>query len=108
MTDFRDREKGEEAKFAFAEEKKFQARAMRNRKLGKWAGELMGMSLAEAGQYGETLLDIEVREQGDKGVFKRIRSDFDRHRVDKSDHQIRHMMDRLLEEALNKLGVKPD
>ena len=42
MTDFKDRERGEEAKFAFDEENAFKIAARRNRLVGEWAAGLMG------------------------------------------------------------------
>ena len=48
MTDFKDRERAEEAKFAHDEEMHFRITARRNRLLGTWAAELMKLSAVEA------------------------------------------------------------
>ena len=47
MTTFDDRERAEEAKFAHDEEMMFRIHARRNRLLGQWAAERMGLSAAE-------------------------------------------------------------
>lgn len=47
MTDFKDRERGEEAKFAFDEENAFKIAARRNRLLGEWAAGLMNLTEEE-------------------------------------------------------------
>ena len=47
MTTFQDRERGEEAHFAHDEEMHFRVTARRNRLLGHWAAERMGLSAAE-------------------------------------------------------------
>ena len=44
MSGFSDREKGQEAKFALDSELRFKAEARRNRLLGMWAAEHMGLS----------------------------------------------------------------
>ena len=49
MTDFKDRERAEEAKFAMDGETAFRVAARRNRLLGEWAAGLMGLTAEEAG-----------------------------------------------------------
>ena len=44
MSQFEDRQKGQEAKYAFDAEKKFKAEARRNKLLGLWAAEKLGIS----------------------------------------------------------------
>ena len=51
MTDFKDRERGEEAKFAFDEENAFKIAARRNRLVGEWAAGLMGLTDEETDAY---------------------------------------------------------
>ena len=53
MTTFDDREKGFESKFAHDQELEFKATARRNRLIGRWAGELMGLQ-------GENLDEYEI------------------------------------------------
>ena len=59
MSQFEDRQKGQEAKFAFDAEKKFKAEARRNKLLGLWAAELLSLS----GEAAETY-EIDVRRSG--------------------------------------------
>ena len=47
MTSFKDRERGEEAKYAFDEETAFKVAARRNRLLGEWAADLMNLTEEE-------------------------------------------------------------
>jgi hypothetical protein len=53
MTTFEDREKGYERKFAHDQELKFRATARRNKMLGLWAAEQLGLSGEEAQAYAE-------------------------------------------------------
>ena len=56
MTDFNDRERAEEAKFAHDEEMHFRIQARRNRLLGQWAAERMGLSAVEAEAYAKSVV----------------------------------------------------
>ena len=51
MTSFNDRERGEEAKYAFDEETAFKIAARANRLVGEWAAGLMGLTAEEAFDY---------------------------------------------------------
>ena len=51
MTDFTDRRKGEEAKYAMDEETAFRVAARRNRLLGEWAAGLMDLTAEETEAY---------------------------------------------------------
>ena len=47
MTDFSDRQKGEETKYAMDEETAFRIAARANKLLGQWAAEKMGLTAEE-------------------------------------------------------------
>ena len=97
------REKGFESKFAHDEEVQFRAHARRNKLLGLWAAEKLGLAGAEAEAYAKTVIKADVEEAGDQDVFRRIRADFDAKNVQQSDHQIRRHMDELLSVALEQI-----
>src|ERR1041385_9197561 len=103
MTTFKDIEKSFEAKFAHDEELKFRARARRNRMLGQWAAQKLGLSDAQAAEYANDLVMADVDQPGTDAVFKRIRADFDAQNVPQSDRQIRSMMDELLASVMERL-----
>jgi hypothetical protein len=56
MTTFSERERGEEAHFAHDEEMQFRITARRNRLLGQWAAERMGLSAAETDAYAKSVV----------------------------------------------------
>jgi len=103
MTNFDDRERGFERKFAHDEELKFKATARRNRLLGLWAAEQMGLSGDEAQTYAREVIKADLSEPGEEDVFRKIRADFDAKGVSQSDHQIRRRMTELLAEAVNQI-----
>ena len=63
MTSFSDREKSFEKKFAMDEELKFRSEARRNKMLGQWAAEKLGLSGAAVDDYVKIRRDLD-----DKGV----------------------------------------
>ncbi len=103
-TTFDKREEDFEKKFAHDEELRFKAIARRNKLLGQWAAEKLGLTGAEAEAYAKDVVMAELAE-GDHDVFKKIRRDFDAKGVAQSDHQIRRTMDQLLEQAIAQIKV---
>jgi hypothetical protein len=103
MTTFDKREEGFERKFALDEEMKFRATARRNKLLGQWAAEKLGLSGAEAEAYVKAVVAADFEEAGDDDVFRKVRKDFDAKKVEQSDHQIRRTMDELFGKALQQL-----
>jgi len=96
MTTFDEREESFEKKFAHDEETRFKARARRDKLLGLWAAEKLGLAGAAAEQYAKDLVSSEVDAPGDEGIFRKIRGDFDAKKVAQSDHQIHRVMDELM------------
>ncbi len=103
MADLSDRQKGFESKFAHDAELKFKAEARRNKLLGLWAAEHMGISGDDAEAYAKEVVKADFEEAGDEDVFRKIRSDFDAKNVDQSDHQIRRTMEELMGEAVRQI-----
>ena len=103
MTTFDDREKGFERKFAHDEELKFRATARRNKLLGLWAAEKLGLTGDEAQAYAREIVKADLAEPGEEDVFRKVRSDFDAKGIAESDHQIRRMMGELMAAAVSQI-----
>src|SRR5438876_3681237 len=103
MTTFDKREEGFEKKFAIDEELRFKATARRNKFLGLWAAQKLGLSGAEADAYAKEVVVADLEEIGDDDVFRKIRKDFDAKGVTESDHQIRRTMDELIANAIQEI-----
>ncbi|MDP2619031.1 MAG: DUF1476 domain-containing protein [Hyphomicrobiales bacterium] len=106
MTTFDKRQEGFEAKFAHDEELKFRATARRNKLLGLWAAEKLGLSGEQAEAYAKSVVKADFEEPGEEDVFRKLRSDFDARGVEQSDHQIRRTMEELMAKAVTELGGK--
>jgi hypothetical protein len=103
MTTFDKREEGFEKKFAHDEELRFKANARRNKLLGLWAAEKLGLAGTEAESYAKEVVVADFEEAGDDDVFRKVRKDFDAKGVAQSDHQIRRTMDELMEKAIAQI-----
>jgi hypothetical protein len=106
MTTFEEREKGFERKFAHDQELKFKATARRNKLLGLWAAEKMGLSGDAVQAYAREVIKADLTEPGDEDVFRKLRSDFDARGVEQSDHQIRRIMADLMEQAMVQIDTE--
>ena len=103
MTTFDKREEGFEKKFAHDEELRFKANARRNKLLGMWAAEKMGVTGPAAEAYAKEVVVADFDESGDEDVFRKVRKDFDAKGVTQSDAQIRTTMIELMEQAINQV-----
>ena len=103
MTTFDKRKEGFENKFAHDEELRFKANARRNKLLGLWAAEKMGLSGPAADAYAKEVVVADFEEAGDDDVLRKVRKDFGAKGVAQSDQQIRQMMDALMAQAIEQI-----
>ncbi|MEO1028285.1 MAG: DUF1476 domain-containing protein [Pseudomonadota bacterium] len=96
MSSFDDRERAEEAKYALDQQTEFKVMARRNKLLGLWAADLMGLEGSDADAYAKTVVIADLEEPGDEDVLRKVRADFDAKGVDRSDSQIREQMGDLM------------
>jgi len=103
MTTFDKREEGFERKFAHDEELRFKANARRNKLLGLWAAEKMGLSGSAADAYSKEVVVADFEEAGDDDVLRKVSKDFKAKGVGQSDPQIRQTMDALMRQAIEQI-----
>ena len=75
MSNFNDRERAFETKFAHDEEMKFRIIARRNRLLGEWAARQMGLTEAETESYAKDVIRADFEEAGDEDVIRKVLGD---------------------------------
>jgi|SRR5689334_1668151 hypothetical protein len=100
MTTFDKREEGFEKQFAHDEELRFKATARRNKMLGLWAAERLGLSGSEAESYARAVVLAEFEQGGDSAVVAKIRNDLEAKGVVQSEHQISRIMTELMAKAI--------
>jgi hypothetical protein len=75
MSQFDDRERAFEAKYARDEEMQFRITARRNRLLGEWAARQMGLSEAETESYAKDVVRSDFEEAGEHDVIRKVLGD---------------------------------
>lgn len=100
MTTFDKREEGFENKFAHDEELKFKAIARRNRLLGLWVAEKLGLTGDAANAYAKTVVAAEFGGAGDADVARKVIDDLSTAGVALTEQEIRQKMDALFPDAL--------
>lgn len=103
MTTFNDRERAEEAKFAHDEELMFRIHARRNRLLGQWAAERMGLSAVEADAYAKSVVQADFEESGDEDVVRKLLGDMVAAGVGATEAEVRAALDTKQVEARHAL-----
>lgn len=103
MSGFDKREEGFEKKFAHDEELRFKAMARRNKLLGLWAAEKLGLSGADADTYAKTVVMADFDEPGDDDVYRKVRADFEAKGVNMPDDEVRRAMNDLLAKAIEEI-----
>jgi hypothetical protein len=89
MTQFNDRERAFESKFAHDEEMRFRITARRNRLLGEWAARQMGLTEAEAESYAKDVVRSDFEEAGEHDVVRKVMGDLTAAGVDCDEDRIR-------------------
>src|SRR3954464_11153984 len=107
MTTFDKREEGFEKKFAHDEELRFKANARRNKMLGLWAAEKLGLAGPAAEMYAKEVVVADFEEAGDDDVLRTESKDFKAKGVAQSHQQIRQTMDALKAGDLDQLKAGP-
>jgi hypothetical protein len=102
-TSFDKREEGFEKQFAHDEELRFKATARRNKLLGLWIAEKLGMSGTDADAYAKSVVMADFEEAGDDDVFRKIRKDLDDKKASVSDQDIKKTMVDLMAQAIEQI-----
>ncbi|MHA6690239.1 DUF1476 domain-containing protein [Devosia sp. A449] len=106
MSNFDDRQKGQEAKFAFDAEKKFKAEARRNKLVGIWAAELLGLTGDAANAYAAEVVAADFEEAGDEDVFRKVAGDLKAKNIDIGEDVIRQKMAQLVQVANEQIAAE--
>jgi hypothetical protein len=106
MTTFDEREKAFEKRFALDEELRFKATVRRNKLLGLWAAEKLGLSGADADAYAKDVIRADFQKPGDEDLVAKLREDFDAKSVAQSDDQIRAALLETMATAIQQIEAE--
>lgn len=103
MANFDDREKGFEHKYKHDKELEFKINARRNKLLGLWAAEQLGLAGGDAETYAKSVVMADFEKPGDDDVVEKVVADFTAKGVDMSEHRVRKHMGELMVVARNQV-----
>jgi hypothetical protein len=103
MTDFNDRERGEEAKYALDEDTQFRIAARSNRLLGQWAAAKMSLTAEETDAYAKSVVQADFEESGHEDVIRKVLGDLTAAGVDIDEASVRTALEEKTVEARRQL-----
>lgn len=103
MNGFDNREKGFEAKYSVDQELEFKIIARRNRLLGAWAAEQMGLSGDAVDAYAKEVVAADFEKPGDEDVVEKVLKDFADKGLDVDEPALRKKMNELSAVAREQL-----
>ncbi len=99
MSGFNEREKGFEAKYKRDQELDFRVTARRNKLLGLWAAEKLGIADADADAYAKEVVMSDFEEPGEEDVYRKVMGDFTGKDARVEENELRREMARLMDVA---------
>ena len=100
MTTFDKREEGFERKFALDEEQKFKAEARRDKLLGLWVAEKIGLAGDAAAAYAKEVVIADLEEAGDADVVRKVTKDLADKGIATSEAEIRTKLTEFFAQAV--------
>jgi hypothetical protein len=99
MTTFDEREVAFEKKFALDEEQKFKAEVRRNKLLGLWVAEKLGLSGDAASGYAKEVIAADFQEARNAEVVRKVIADLGAKGITMTEAQVRTRMGELMARA---------
>ncbi|HEY1299926.1 MAG TPA: DUF1476 domain-containing protein [Stellaceae bacterium] len=103
MPTFADREKEFEARFKHDEELRFKVAARRNRLVGLWAAQRLGLTGDEAEAYASEIVAAQFQPGGDRHIIDKLAVDLAAHDPAMTGSRIRFELDHFAEQAKQQL-----
>ena len=103
MNEFERRKKGFEKFCALSEELRFKALSRRNRAVGRWAAEKLGLAGEAADRYVAAFAKRQIEGADDEALVARLVDEFAKAGVDVSAHRIRRRFEAAMAEAINDI-----
>jgi len=103
MTTFNNREKAFEDKYKHDQDLQFKVEVRRNKLLGLWVAEMLGLSGADAGAYAKEVVSSDFEEPGDADVVRKVLGDTEPKNLDLNEQSLRKKMGELLTVAKEQI-----
>ena len=108
MSGLSDRERAVEAKYERDTELNFKVQVRRNKFVGEWAAELMGLEGMDSRAYVQSLIDMDVEGKDDADVIAKIDIDLQSKGIQQSKHRIERRFSEALAKARSELMSEPE
>jgi hypothetical protein len=106
MSAFEDREKAFEAKFKLDEETAFKVNARRDKLLGLWVAEQLGLTGQQAQVYARSVVYSDLADSHHDAMIAKVKADLDRAGIHKTEAELRKEMDKLLGAAREQVTAE--
>ena len=100
---FNDREKGYEAKFKLDQETEFKIDSRRNKLLGLWLAERMGITASEVDDYAKEVVMSDLKEPGIEDVVSKVMKDIADRNADVTEDDVRKKIVEFQAEATKQI-----
>ena len=102
---FGDREKGFETKFKMDQETEFKVEARRNKLLGLWLAEKLGLPQSQHDSYAQEVIIADLEEPGVEVIMRKAMKDIEQHEADITDSDIRLKLDEFYKDAIELIAA---
>lgn len=106
MASFSEREQAFENKFKHDAELRFKIIARRNKLVGLWAAELLGLTGEKAEEYAKSVVAADFEKPGHSDVIEKLMGDFQAAKVEMSEHRLLKKMEEMLDEAQRQITTE--
>ena len=103
---FNEREKGFEAKFKMDEELEFKVAARRNKLLGLWLAEKLGLSESEHEDYAKEVILADLEEPGVEDIVRKVMIDIQERDSKLTEDDVRKKIDEFQFIAIKEITEK--
>ena len=100
---FSNRQKGFEAKFSIDQETEFKISVRRNKLLGLWLAEKLGILESEVNDYANGVIASDLEEPGDEDVIRKCMSDIQERGAKITDGELRDKLANFSKEAQKQI-----
>ena len=104
MNPLDEREKAFEAKFHVDEELRFKANARKDKLLGLWVAEQIGLTGEAAQEYARSVVALDLDDSRHEAMIKKLLADLSQHQVKIGAAEIAVQMDRLTHVARQQIA----
>ena len=100
-----DREKGFETKFKMDQETEFKVEARRNKLLGLWLAEKLGLPQSQHDSYAQEVIIADFEEPGVEDIMRKVMKDIEQHEANITDPDIRLKLDEFHKDAIEQIAA---